>query len=244
MSDDADKDGLVTRETSRKLSRLKETHAAEDAVSMAVNDLSAWKSIYRLCIELRDFEISQLVQRNNFFMIFQGVLFAGVCQSAGSIPVVSFLVCLAGVGTSLLQACMAAGAKYWQVHWEINTQRSEQAMIKVAQYHRILRGQLRKRKIDLDKDLASRIENRALLANLFVENSNGELIRESLKGSRPNAIFLNWFIMRRFSSSRIPIYTGLFLAVVWLMLLFSTMRFEGLEFSVPKWVVGFPDKPK
>ncbi len=40
---------------------------------------------------MREFEITQLAQRNNFFMIFQGVLLAGVIQSAHSIPAVSFL---------------------------------------------------------------------------------------------------------------------------------------------------------
>ena len=244
MSEELDKGGLVPRVTSKKLLRLKDKHVAEDAVSMAVNDLSAWEAIYKQCIELRNFEIAQLVQRNNFFMIFQGVLFAGVCQSAGAIPVVSFLVCLAGLGSSILQACMAAGAKYWQVHWEINTQRSEQEMMKIMKFHRVLRGQLRKHKVDLDDDLVSKIENRALLAHLFVEDSNSKLIGESLEESRPNALILNWFIMRKFSSSRIPIYTGLFLAVVWLMLLMSTMHVDGWDYPVPQWIVGFPDKPK
>jgi len=45
---------------------------------------------------MREFEITQLAQRNNFFMIFQGVMLAGVIQSSHAIPVVSFLVCVAG----------------------------------------------------------------------------------------------------------------------------------------------------
>ena len=32
------------------------------------------KRIYEVAIETRNFEIAQLVHRNNFFMIFQGVL--------------------------------------------------------------------------------------------------------------------------------------------------------------------------
>ncbi|MHC1910589.1 RipA family octameric membrane protein [Klebsiella pneumoniae] len=41
-------------------------------------DLRAVKRLYELTIRIRDFEITQLSQRNNFFMIFQGVLFAGL----------------------------------------------------------------------------------------------------------------------------------------------------------------------
>lgn len=36
--------------------------------------------LYLQCIEIRNFEISNLVARNNFFMIFQGVLIAGLCS--------------------------------------------------------------------------------------------------------------------------------------------------------------------
>ena len=57
------------------------------------NDIEALKSLFKIALATRDFEITQLVQRNNFFMIFQGVLFAGVMQSAHTKPLVSFLVC-------------------------------------------------------------------------------------------------------------------------------------------------------
>ncbi|WP_146249894.1 MULTISPECIES: hypothetical protein [unclassified Pseudomonas] len=39
---------------------------AESAVAYAVNDYEAWKDVFELCVELRNFEITQLVQRNNF----------------------------------------------------------------------------------------------------------------------------------------------------------------------------------
>lgn len=71
-----------------------------------------------IALKMREFEITQLVQRNNFFMIFQGVMLAGVIQSAHGKPVVSFLVCVAGFFMSLLQVGMASGAKYWQEYWE------------------------------------------------------------------------------------------------------------------------------
>lgn len=71
-----------------------------------------------IALRMREFEITQLAQRNNFFMIFQGVMLAGVIQSAHSKPVVSFLVCVAGFFISLFQVGMASGAKYWQEYWE------------------------------------------------------------------------------------------------------------------------------
>ncbi|UIM98636.1 hypothetical protein [Yersinia ruckeri] len=42
------------------------------------SNLHAIKKLYELTIRVRDFEITQLSQRNNFFMLFQGVLFAGL----------------------------------------------------------------------------------------------------------------------------------------------------------------------
>ncbi|WP_226067576.1 hypothetical protein [Dickeya zeae] len=82
------------------------------------NDIDAMKSIFKITLATRDFEITQLVQRNNFFMIFQGVLFAGVMQSSHSKPLVSFLVCVVGLTVSLFQVGMASGAKFWQEYWE------------------------------------------------------------------------------------------------------------------------------
>jgi len=76
------------------------------------------RSDFELALQMREFEITQLAQRNNFFMIFQGVLLAGIIQSTHSIPVVSFLGCVAGFFISLFQVGMASGAKYWQEYWE------------------------------------------------------------------------------------------------------------------------------
>ena len=41
-------------------------------------------SKFDLDIRLREFEINQLTQRNNFFMILQGVMIAGIAQSSCS----------------------------------------------------------------------------------------------------------------------------------------------------------------
>ncbi len=37
--------------------------------------LSELKAVYKLAIETRNFEIHQLINRNNFFMLFQGEVY-------------------------------------------------------------------------------------------------------------------------------------------------------------------------
>lgn len=215
---------------------------AEAHVKSAVSDLQGWKGIYELCVELRNFEISQLVQRNNFFMIFQGVLLAGVCQSAAQVPVVSFMICIAGLIVSILQAGMAAGAKYWQVHWELKTQKAEQVMMKVWTVHERLQAQIEDCNVVIDSNLYSQLESRNLLIHLFEEDSNQHGIRENIQKGRVKRRFVNWLIMKRFSASRIPIYAGLCLSLIWFVLLMCTIRISGLDFNVFDWIVGFPSK--
>ena len=216
---------------SKSLPEASKKKIAEGYVKAAVSDLRGWKGIYELCVELRNFEISQLVQRNNFFMIFQGVLLAGVCQSAGQIPIVSFMICLAGLAVSILQAGMAAGAKYWQVHWEINTQKSEQVMMKVWTVHERLQKEIDDNKVEIDSHLYSQLESRNFLIHLFQEGYNQGAIRDSIHEGRVKRRFVNWLIMKRFSASRIPIYAGLCLSGVWFTLLVCTVRIPrvGLE---------------
>jgi hypothetical protein len=48
--------------------------------------LSELKAVYKLAIETRNFEIHQLINRNNFFMLFQGVLLAAVFNNQASKP--------------------------------------------------------------------------------------------------------------------------------------------------------------
>jgi hypothetical protein len=104
----------------------------ESASSLSQDEIAA-SSTFELAIRLREFEIGQLAQRNNFFMIFQGVLLAGVVQSTGSIPIVSFMACVAGLFTSILQTGMAAGAKYWQERWEYGAERAERILLQQLQ---------------------------------------------------------------------------------------------------------------
>jgi len=75
--------------------------------------------LYKLTMEGRNFEIEQLMQRNNFFMVFQGVLLAGFLQAQTKAPpLVTLVACLIGICCSWQQRNMAAGAKFWQSRWE------------------------------------------------------------------------------------------------------------------------------
>ncbi|MBA1209447.1 RipA family octameric membrane protein [Pseudomonas fulva] len=216
---------------------------AEQSCRTAIDDLAAWKAIYTLSIELRNFEISQLVQRNNFFMIFQGVLFAGVCQSAGHLPIVSFVICLVGLFVSFFQAGMAAGAKYWQEHWEINCKKSEDFMVDLLQKHRVYRYLNDKLDIAMPPEIDEKLLRRKGLVHLFQDNSNKDDIKNSVWGGRPWAPVTNFMILRRFSSSRIPIYVGLALAIAWGVLLISTFRLDGFDWHVWENITGFKQRP-
>ncbi|MEP9320449.1 hypothetical protein ABKS89_25110 [Pseudomonas sp. LABIM340] len=216
---------------------------APTAIDVAASDLRAWKSVYELCIELRNFEITQLVQRNNFFMIFQGVLLAGICQSAGQIPIVSFMICLVGLSVSLCQAGMAAGAKYWQVHWELSTKLSESWVTQMYKVHSRLGHAIKEGDVEVDPLVMSKIERRRVLVHLFQDDSRSrEEIKKELGRNWVKRRFVNYLIMRRFSASRIPIYVGMLLALAWFLLLVCTIKIPGLDWHVLDIVTGFPVK--
>lgn len=154
-----------------------------------------------IALKMREFEITQLAQRNNFFMIFQGVMLAGVIQSSHAIPVVSFLVCVAGFLISLFQIGMASGAKYWQEYWEAQLSQYYPVLFHEddCKYHSTVKGRLNKRGI---------------------------------------SGFIEGLIMHRYSVSRIPIYVGITLMVIWLFLVLCTLRAYP-PFGIPSCIVGF-----
>lgn len=178
-------------------------------------DLSALKSLFEITLATRNFEISQLVQRNNFFMIFQGVLFAGVVQSSHSKPVVSFLVCLIGFAVSVCQVWMAAGAKFWQEYWEEALYKVEGLLIKEID------GSGRKGSLQLFHDDGHHYE-------MMVKE---RLVRHGSK-------FMDGLILKRYSVSRVPIYVAIALSVVWGLLVLCTLR-SYPPFSIPSFIVGF-----
>lgn len=169
---------------------------------------------FRLALQLRDFEIAQLTQRNNFFMVFQGVLFAGLVQSDHTKPVVSFMVCITGLLVSMYQVGMACGAKFWQEYWEQKVADYESAALTTASQLSI-----------------------AQTAELF--HSNKTLYLETVKRRMRKDMLdfpVNLLIARRFSVSKIPIYAGISMSVVWLLLVLCTLQGD---LTIPKRIVGF-----
>jgi len=183
------------------------------------NDIEALKSLFKIALATRDFEITQLVQRNNFFMIFQGVLFAGVMQSAHTKPLVSFLVCVVGLAVSLFQVGMASGAKFWQEYWE--------EALKVVEKKLLFR-------------LCGPEAKRSYLLVLFHDDRETYRKIVSRRLSDHKASFMSissWLIMKQFSVSRIPIYVGLTLSVVWLFMIAAVVDIQVPGFSFE--IIGF-----
>jgi hypothetical protein len=185
--------------------------------SMENPDSGAMKRLFQIALETRNFEISQLVQRNNFFMIFQGVLLAGLVQSSHTKPIVSFLVCCAGFFVSTFQVQMAAGAKFWQEYWE-------------AALHKI--------EADLIEQLQNQDDGRRTFLYLFHEEDGiyKNMVNDRL-GTK-GCGFTKSLIMKRYSVSRIPIYVALALSTIWALLVICTMRGYS-PLSIPSFVVGF-----
>lgn len=181
------------------------------------SDEKALKHLFRISLESRNFEITQLVQRNNFFMVFQGMIFMGLIQSAHTVPVVSFMICVVGLVSSIFQARMAAGAKFWQEYWEATLTRLEQELL---------------------LKIRDSTEERRFLYALFHNKQEryNTIVREKIGGR--NTSFINKMIMERHSVSRIPIYVAIALGIIWFLLMLCTMAsYSGL--SVPNFIVGF-----
>jgi len=178
--------------------------------------LYAAKRVYEQCINIRNFEIGQLTNRNNFLMIFQGVLFAGLVQSAGAFPVVTFMACVTGVMVSWYQTKISAGAKYWQEHWEAEVRDAEIRLIVLL------------------KESAGREPVR--LFSQEQEDIRAAVERRLEKGG--TGWFMRKLILWKFSVSKVPIQLGVALIIVWLILLACTVNF-GWGTSVPDFITGF-----
>lgn len=180
-------------------------------------DTEALKSLFKIALETRNFEITQLVQRNNFFMIFQGVAFAGLAQSTHTIPVVSFMLCLAGLLVSIYQTGMASGAKFWQEYWEAALSNIETNLL---------------------KHISDSDQERRLLLSLFHDDQEiyNKMVKSSLRCN--GCSWTGKLIMMRFSVSKIPILVGVSLSIIWFLLLLCTVR-EYPPLSIPSFIIGF-----
>jgi len=175
--------------------------------------ISELKAVYKLAIETRNFEITQLINRNNFFMLFQGVLLAAVFSNQAPKPIVEFIICLSGIFISGHQIKVAAGAKYWQEWWELKTSEIEGELRKaIGNNNFIPLFSLNKDEI---KIFRSKVVSR-------LESSKNKCLDENY----------NDIIKMKYSVSRVPIYTGFILLLTWIALLFSTLGwFYYFDFS-------------
>jgi hypothetical protein len=173
------------------------------------------KAVYKVCIETRNFEINQLIQRNNFFMLFQGVLLAAALQNQGSKPAVELIICLTGIFVSIYQLQMASGAKYWQEWWESRLEEYEQ-------------------KLGEHQDA-----NDASFHDLFTASSDkvhsviSERLRRKSKGKLSNLL-----ILQAYQVGRAPIKVSLVLTLAWLMLTLHCIDFSSIPLP-PGLVKGF-----
>lgn len=181
-------------------------------------DYDSLKSVYQISIDTRNFEINQLIQRNNFFMLFQGVLLAAALQNQASKPFVEFIVCFSGVLVSLYQLQMASGAKYWQEWWES----------RVEYYEEKLREH-KKNGSDEFFELFSTKHDEVFKA-----------VSGRVNGSK-KYFLTNFLLLNSFSVGRAPIKVSLVLFFTWIVLLIHTMSFDFLNY-MPSIIVGFDFK--
>jgi len=197
---------------------------------------------FELDLRLREFEINQLTQRNNFFMIFQGVLVSGLIQSQGTAaPVITFSMSLLGLATSMLQVGMAGGAKYWQSRWEASTRSSEIAIL----FDLIREDKLAVQTFTHDSSVLSKNEQQ-LIKDWNSNHPNPiDQIRDSpdyihsvvtadIKPSskRPIRGALDWWVRTfaiapKWSVSRIPIWIAAVLLIFWIVIVANTVHVKG-----------------
>lgn len=176
--------------------------------------LSELKAVYKLAIETRNFEIQQLINRNNFFMLFQGVLLAAVFSNQASKPFVEFVICCAGIYISWHQVGVAAGAKYWQEWWELKTSEIEKEL---------------KNTIDDDNSFIP-------LFNLDHSQQNDQRAKVIARVNKQSGFVdsvVSSLILKKYSVSRVPIRSGLTLMITWIVLFLSTIQWDGLIQVIP-----------
>ncbi|WP_439294616.1 RipA family octameric membrane protein [Lonepinella sp. BR2882] len=165
------------------------------------NRVKELKRVYERCIETRNFEIQQLLHRNNFMLVFQAALFTAFSQLHSQSNKYNMIIIILGLVVSCFQIEIAAGAKFWQEYWEAKLSDIE-----------------RKLKSSLPYNDDEFIYLFSIGGNTNNDRNAQELVRERLDISRKN-ILVKFLIERKFSVSTIPIYMGMVCLVVWVIML-------------------------
>ena len=201
------------------------------------------KKLYYIAVKTRNFEITQLVQRNNFFMIFQGVLIACIIYSNNTVPFIHTAVCFVGVFISFFQMQIAAGAKFWQEYWEIQVYEAEERLRKFyadiknnADFHTLFNKDLIKVKNsiytnfykDEDDKKNSKYWQKEIINGTEIKKFNAPA--EFWERKFHSNFFIKYFpftrsktrILTKPSVSKIPVQTGRLLLISWLFLFISS----------------------
>lgn len=94
---------------------------------------------YKNAVNTRNVEEQQVISRNNFFMIFQGVLLSAALSSEHGKPLVETLISFFGIFISYFQFLMSASAKFDLECWQSKTERIEEEMKKeLGELHALL----------------------------------------------------------------------------------------------------------
>ncbi|MGC6377897.1 hypothetical protein ACNO7L_08835 [Bisgaard Taxon 45] len=162
---------------------------------MSDNRISELKRVYERCIETRNFEIQQLLQRNNFFIVFQAALFTALSQLDNKSELINTTIFIFGLIVSCFQIGVASGAKFWQEYWEAKLS-------------------------DIECELKGALKGSKKFICLFSsEDGSNNIDAKKLVESRLNKNpFIHKLILSKFSVSTIPIYMGLVCFFVWIIL--------------------------
>lgn len=207
------------------------------------------KKLYYIAVKTRNFEITQLVQRNNFFMIFQGVLIASIIYSNNTVPLIHFAICFIGIFISFFQMQIAAGAKFWQEYWESEVNKAELRLKdfyentkKTDDFHNLFKKDL----IDVQNTLYKKFYkiNNFKASKEYWDTNYNHGYKKIIKTYNPFTS-VNDRILTKPSVSKIPISTARLLLITWSFLLITSTSIGENAYnyiSGYKIFTGFPGK--
>ncbi|POY45365.1 hypothetical protein [Avibacterium paragallinarum] len=159
--------------------------------------------LYNICIENRRFEAEQITTRNNFFLVFQGILFSvftTMFSDGKSVTLIYYIIPIIGIIMSFLQTRGAIGAKYWHEVWEMKL-------------------------FDIEKKLAIASGQRGVFSSIDKYNDTLKLAKEREKKELEEFIKEKPELIKKMlcgfkgSVSSIPIYIGMLCGLSWLLMI-------------------------
>lgn len=211
------------------------------------------KKVYEITVKTRNFEIAQLIQRNNFFMIFQGVLLACVITSKDTVPFVQFIISSAGFYIAYCQTKVAAGAKFWQEYWESEVYKAEEQLQNLYQSTLLINEKNQNFQFFIPLFTKSKEQVYNQVSERLLKTSSKKIttmttttyptlpivkfnrflkILFSGESLKPNIFSTNNLILEKPSVSKIPIHVGQCLIITWAILMLSCL---GVYNKIMEW---------